>query len=105
MSFGGAIAGELCMYDTRCAVGVNMDGGNFPFSSTNAEEPAPFLMFHSDSANLYSMMEMPLPATGPRSSPENSRNCPTMSRKTGCSSSTFPCPWPRARASCKCWTA
>ena len=67
MSFGGAIAGELCMYDTRCAVGVNMDGGNFPFSSTNAEEPAPFLMFHSDPANLYKEMDRPVPATGPRS--------------------------------------
>ncbi|MEQ1779897.1 MAG: hypothetical protein ABMA14_00955 [Hyphomonadaceae bacterium] len=67
MSFGGAIAGELCMYDTRCAVGVNMDGGNFPFSSTNADEPVPFLMFHSDPANLYKEMERPVPATGPRS--------------------------------------
>ncbi len=67
MSFGGAIAGELCMYDTRCAVGVNMDGGNFPFSSTNADEPVPFLMFHSDPANLYRDLDRPVPATGPRS--------------------------------------
>ena len=67
MSFGGAIAGELCMYDTRCAVGVNMDGGNFPFSATNADEPVPFLMFHSDPAYLYREMERPVPATGPRS--------------------------------------
>lgn len=44
-----------------------MDGGNFPFSSTNAEEPAPFLMFHSDPANLYKEMDRPVPATGPRS--------------------------------------
>ena len=67
MSFGGAIAGELCMYDTRCAAGVNMDGGNFPFSATNAEEPVPFLMFHSDPANIYKEMDRPVPATGPRS--------------------------------------
>jgi len=67
MSFGGAIAGELCMYDTRCAAGVNMDGGNFPFSSTNADEPVPFLMFHSDPSNLYREMDRPIPATGPRS--------------------------------------
>lgn len=67
MSFGGAIAGEICMYDTRCAAGVNMDGGNFPFSSTNADEPVPFLMFHSDPANLYREMDRPVPTTGPRS--------------------------------------
>ncbi|MFT3724343.1 MAG: hypothetical protein QM773_12210 [Hyphomonadaceae bacterium] len=67
MSFGGAIAGELCMYDTRCAAGVNMDGGNFPFSSTNADEPVPFLMLHSDPANLYRSFDLPVPATGPRS--------------------------------------
>lgn len=67
MSFGGAISGELCMYDTRCAVGVNMDGGNFPFSATNADEPVPFLMFHSDPANLYRAFDLPVPATGPRS--------------------------------------
>jgi len=48
MSFGGAIAGEICMIDKRCAAGVNLDGGNYPFSSFNAAVPAPFLMFHSD---------------------------------------------------------
>lgn len=67
MSFGGAIAGELCMYDPRCAAGVNMDGGNFPFTSTNADQPVPFLMFHSDPSYFYAMMDRPLPATGPRS--------------------------------------
>lgn len=60
MSFGGAISGELCMIDTRCAAGVNMDGGNFPFSSVNADVPAPFLMFHSDISNLYSEVGHPL---------------------------------------------
>lgn len=67
MSFGGAIAGEICMYDTRCAVGVNMDGGNFPFSATNANEPVPFLMLHSDPSYLYASFDRPVPATGPRS--------------------------------------
>lgn len=67
MSFGGAIAGELCMYDTRCAVGVNMDGGNFPFSATNADEPVPFLMLHSDPSYLYQAYDKPVPVTGPRS--------------------------------------
>lgn len=60
MSFGGAIAGELCMIDRRCAVGVNMDGGNFPFSAFNADVPVPFLMFHSDLANLYKEVGRPL---------------------------------------------
>ncbi len=67
MSFGGAIAGEVCMYDTRCAAGVNMDGGNFPFSSTNADVPAPFLMLHSDTSYLYREFDKPVPPTGPRS--------------------------------------
>ena len=45
-----------------------MDGGNFPFSSFNADIPAPFLMFHSDPAYLYEAMERPLPEGGaPRS--------------------------------------
>lgn len=67
MSFGGAIAGEACMRDTRCGAGVNMDGGNFPFSAADADEPVPFLMLHSDPAYLYREMERPVPATGPRS--------------------------------------
>jgi len=60
MSFGGAISGEICMIDDRCAAGVNMDGGNFPFTAFNANVPAPFLMFHSDISNLYREMERPL---------------------------------------------
>ena len=67
MSFGGAIAGELCLIDSRCAVGVNMDGGNFPYSATNANEPVPFLMFHSDTGLLYTELDRPVPATGARS--------------------------------------
>ena len=60
MSFGGAISGQICTFDPRCAAGVNMDGGNFPFLSFNANMPAPFLMFHSDVGNLYAAMERPL---------------------------------------------
>lgn len=67
MSFGGAIAGELCLIDPRCAAGVNMDGGNFPYSATNADVPVPFLMFHSDTGLLYTQLERPIPATGARS--------------------------------------
>lgn len=60
MSFGGAIAGEICMIDRRCAAGVNMDGGNFPFTAFNANVPAPFLMFHSDTEYLYEELGRPL---------------------------------------------
>lgn len=66
MSFGGAITGELCLIDTRCAVGVNMDGGNFPFSTFNVDVPVPYLMFHSDTALLYKDLKRPVPATGVR---------------------------------------
>lgn len=60
MSFGGAISGQICTFDPRCAAGVNMDGGNFPFLAFNANMPAPFLMFHSDVGNLYAAMARPL---------------------------------------------
>lgn len=60
MSFGGAISGQICTFDPRCAAGVNMDGGNFPFLAFNANMPAPFLMFHSDVSNLYTAMDRPL---------------------------------------------
>jgi predicted dienelactone hydrolase len=62
MSFGGAVAGQICMFDPRCAAGVNMDGGNFPFLAFNANVPPPFLMFHSDVSSLYNSMEKPLAA-------------------------------------------
>lgn len=48
MSFGGSTTGALCMVDDRCAAGVNLDGGQFEFSSFNAEMPVPFLMLYSD---------------------------------------------------------
>ncbi len=61
MSFGGAIAGEICMIDTHCAAGINLDGGNFPFTAFNADIPVPFLMFHSELAGLYRQVGRPLP--------------------------------------------
>jgi predicted dienelactone hydrolase len=66
MSFGGATAGTVCMRDRRCAAGINLDGGDFPFQAFGAEMPVPFLMFHSDLANLYRQLKMKPPA-GPRS--------------------------------------
>jgi len=67
MSFGGAISGEICMIDPRCAAGVNLDGGNFPFSAFNSDVPAPFLMFHSDMGAMYESMEREVPeGTTPR---------------------------------------
>lgn len=67
MSFGGVISGEICMIDPRCAAGVNLDGGNFPFTALNLDVPAPFLMFHTDMALMYRSMEREVPAgTTPR---------------------------------------
>lgn len=56
MSFGGATAGTVCMRDKRCAAGINLDGGDFPFYGFDAAMPVPFLMFHSDMANMYKAM-------------------------------------------------
>lgn len=53
MSFGGATSGTVCMIDPRCAAGINLDGGDFHFVAFNAAVPTPFLMFHSDLANIY----------------------------------------------------
>ncbi len=53
MSFGGAISGSLCVVDPRCAAGINLDGGDFPFQAFATPLKAPFLMFHSDLAVLY----------------------------------------------------
>jgi predicted dienelactone hydrolase len=65
MSFGGAVSGEVCMIDPRCAAGINLDGGNYPFSAFNADVPAPFLMFHSDLKNIYRQLETPVPEGSP----------------------------------------
>ena len=48
MPFGGATAGTVCMVDRRCAAGINLDGGDFPFQAFGRPMPVPFLMFHSD---------------------------------------------------------
>lgn len=66
MSFGGATSGTVCMRDRRCAAGINLDGGDFPFQAFAAEIPAPFLMFHSDVRNIYERLKAP-PPKGPRS--------------------------------------
>lgn len=62
MSFGGATTGTLCMIDRRCAAGINLDGGDFQFTSFNADMPVPFMMFHSDQNNSYRMVEREPPA-------------------------------------------
>ena len=52
MSFGGATTGSVCMVDRRCAAGINLDGGDFPFQAFGVDVPVPFLMFHSDLAGI-----------------------------------------------------
>lgn len=66
MSFGGATTGTVCMRDRRCAAGINLDGGDFPFQAFGAEIPVPFLMFHSDVAGIARQLKVPVPKT-PRS--------------------------------------
>ncbi len=66
MSFGGSTTGGLCMYDPRCAAGVNLDGADFHLTPLDADIPVPFLMFHSDMSNLYQAFNAPVPATGAR---------------------------------------
>jgi len=66
MSFGGATSGTVCMVDRRCAAGINLDGGDFPFQAFAAEMPVPFLMFHSDLSGIYKRLGA-TPEGGPRS--------------------------------------
>lgn len=66
MSFGGATSGTVCMRDRRCAAGINLDGGDFPFQAFAADVPAPFLMFHSDLDNIYKSLKV-APPEAPRS--------------------------------------
>ena len=63
MSFGGAMAGDICVQDHRCAAGVNLDGSDFPFQAFDLAMPVPFLMFHSDVTNLYKALGKTPPAT------------------------------------------
>lgn len=53
MSFGGSTAGALCVVDSRCAAGINLDGADFHFDAFDADVRAPFLMFHSDPRYIY----------------------------------------------------
>ena len=54
------------MVDPRCAAGINLDGGDFPFQAVNRRMRAPFLMFHSDLANFHRAVGLKPPAQ-PRS--------------------------------------
>jgi predicted dienelactone hydrolase len=59
MSFGGATTGTVCVIDRRCAAGINLDGGDFPFQAFDTDMPVPFLMFHSDLANFHKALHAP----------------------------------------------
>ena len=48
MSFGGTTSAALCLLEARCAAAVNLDGGDYHFTTFNNSMPVPFLMFHSD---------------------------------------------------------
>jgi predicted dienelactone hydrolase len=62
MSFGGAMSGDICVTDHRCAAGVNLDGSDFPFQTFDRAMPVPFLMFHSDGRNFYRALKKTPPA-------------------------------------------
>lgn len=66
MSFGGAVSGEICMIDPRCAAGVNLDGGDFPFSAFHRDVPVPFLMFFADPVYLHRVLGLDPPEGAPR---------------------------------------
>ena len=51
MSFGGAMAGELCLHDSRFKAGLNLDGGQFG-DVMGHPLPAPFLHFSSESNKM-----------------------------------------------------
>ncbi len=48
MSFGGSTTGGLCMIDSRCVAGINLDGSDFHVSPLGQNMPVPFMMFYSD---------------------------------------------------------
>lgn len=58
MSFGGSTTGAICIIDSRCAAGVNLDGGDFHFIPFDADMPHPFMMFHSDIGGFYRSLNM-----------------------------------------------
>jgi predicted dienelactone hydrolase len=52
MSFGGATATEICLIDSRCKVGANMDGGQFGYVDFSANHlQVPFMFFYSERNN------------------------------------------------------
>ena len=49
MSFGGAVAADVCMLDNRCKAGLNMDGFQFGTLIIDGEIEQPFFFFESGS--------------------------------------------------------
>ncbi len=56
MSFGGSTSGGICMVDSRCAAGVNLDGGDYHLQPWLRNMPVPFLMFYSDYTRMYELL-------------------------------------------------
>jgi predicted dienelactone hydrolase len=56
ISFGGTTSAAICMVDRRCAAAVNLDGGDFHFSTFGADLPVPLLMFHAELEGFYRML-------------------------------------------------
>lgn len=49
MSFGGAMSTEVCLKDSRCKAGANMDGGQFGFVDFSVEHlKTPFFFFYNE---------------------------------------------------------
>jgi predicted dienelactone hydrolase len=52
MSFGGATATEICLMDSRCKAGANMDGSQFGYVDFSANHlQIPFMFFYSENSN------------------------------------------------------
>ncbi len=65
MSFGGSTSGAVCQIDERCAAAVNLDGGDYHFTTTfNSNLRAPFLMLYSDLDRLAELVGGEAPARG-----------------------------------------
>lgn len=56
ISFGGTTSAAICLVDRRCAAAVNLDGGDFHFSTFAVDLPVPLLMFHAEFAGFYRML-------------------------------------------------
>ena len=49
MSFGGAMSAEVCLKDSRCKAGANMDGSQFGYVDFSAQHlKTPFLFFYNE---------------------------------------------------------